>query len=156
MNLDAFLAKINVSDDKSCWEWTGGCNNSGYGNVRWWGKHYTAHRIMAWYIGLVDSPAAPKDRKGGGFVLHSCDNPKCCNPGHFNIGSYSKNQAEAYERGRKQQPRGHKHVNAKLTNEQAIAIRLRYVKGATQTTLAKEYSVSQRVISLITRRKTYL
>jgi hypothetical protein len=62
---------------------------------------------------------------------------------------------DAYAKGRKAQPRS-KHVNAKLTSEQVKEIRQKYDSGAAfQIHLAKEYGVSQRVISLIVRRETY-
>jgi len=152
---DTFLEKISNHNSLDCWEWTGARNNSGYGTVRWEGRTVTAHRLSAYLFGMVDSPAAPKNRKGSGFVLHNCDNPRCCNPSHFTIGTYSKNQSEAYERRRKEQPKGQLHANSKLTNEQANVIRERYKYGYTQTNLAKEYGVSQTAISLITRGVTY-
>jgi antitoxin component HigA of HigAB toxin-antitoxin module len=65
------------------------------------------------------------------------------------------NQLDAYAKKRKQQPRS-KHANAKLTPEQVNAIRDRYDAGAVrQVDLAQEFGVSQRVISLITRRESY-
>lgn len=46
--------------------------------------------------------------------------------------------------------------DARLTIEQAAQIRVRYAAGGvSQETLADEYGVTQRVISLIVRRKTY-
>ena len=155
MRRDIFLEKISKSSSLDCWEWTGARNNSGYGTVRWEGRIVTAHRLSAYLFGIVDSPAAPRNRKGSGFVLHKCDNPRCCNPNHLIVGTYSKNQSEAYERNRKEQPKGQLHANSKLTNEQASAIRERYKYGYTQTNLAKEYDVSQTTISLITRGVTY-
>ena len=71
------------------------------------------------------------------------------------IGSYSDNQLDAYTKKRKVQPKGQHHANAKLTNEQAEQIRNRYSAGEYQVPLAKEYGVSQRVISLIVRREAY-
>lgn len=155
MNRATFLEKFNRLSSQSCWEWGGACNSTGYGNLLFEGKYYTAHRVMAYLTGLVDSPAAPKNRKGGGFVLHACDNTKCCNPIHFTVGSYRKNQLDAYKRQRRTQPKGQGHVNAKLTNVQAELIRKRHKAGELQVSLAKEYNVSQRVISLITRGETY-
>lgn len=155
MNLDKYLARINMGHPDSCWEWTGACNNGGYGTVWLDNKCYTTHRVMAWFVGLVPSPVAPIDRSKTGFVLHQCDNKKCCNPRHFTIGTYSQNQLEAYARKLRVPPKGHSSVNAKLTAEQAATIRKRYKSGELQVPLAKEYSVSQRVVSLITRGETY-
>lgn len=71
------------------------------------------------------------------------------------IGSYADNQKDAYQKGRRVQPKGGDHANAKLTNEQAAEIRQRYEAGEFQVPLAKEYGVSQRVISLIVRGESY-
>lgn len=65
------------------------------------------------------------------------------------------NLLDAYNKGRKVQPRS-QHVNAKLTATQVIDIRQRYDSGrAKQVPLAREFGVTQRVISLIVRRETY-
>ncbi len=71
------------------------------------------------------------------------------------IGSYSDNQRDAYTKKRRTQPQGEAHTNAKLTNEQAAEIRRRYKASEYQVPLAKEYGVSQRVISLIVRGESY-
>lgn len=89
------------------------------------------------------------------FVLHKCDNRKCCNPKHLFLGSMRANLLDAYAKGRKTQPRS-AHVNAKLTLEQVRNIRTTYDAGYTrQVDLAAKYGVSQRAISLIIRRETY-
>lgn len=63
---------------------------------------------------------------------------------------------DAYAKQRKAQPRGERHVNAKLSNRQAAAIRRTYRTGVSQDRLAAKYGVSQRVISLIVSNKTYV
>lgn len=155
MDYYPFLARIKTNGPDACWEWTGSCNNTGYGTVNWKGKTITAHRLMAYIHGLVDSPSAPKNKKATGFVLHSCDNPRCCNPKHFTIGTYSQNQIDAYKRKRREQPKGQNHTVSKLTNKQAANIRKQYLFGLTQVKLAKKYRVSQAAISLLVRGKTY-
>jgi predicted XRE-type DNA-binding protein len=88
-------------------------------------------------------------------VLHKCDNRLCCNPKHLFLGSMRTNLLDAYEKGRKIQPRS-QHANAKLTAEQVVAIRQRYdAGGVKQKQLAAEFGVTQRVISLVTRHETY-
>ena len=89
------------------------------------------------------------------FVLHRCDNRKCCNPNHLFLGSMRANLLDAYKKKRKVQPRS-QHANAKLTPEQVVEIRRRYDAGTDkQVPLAREFGVSQRVISLVVRRETY-
>jgi hypothetical protein len=153
---ETFWVRVKIGTDKDCWEWQGACNSTGYGTVAWGGKVYTAHRISAWLSRLVESPDAPKHKMEKGFVLHKCDNRKCCNPSHFFIGNYTDNQKDAYSKKRKSQPKGEKHVNSKLTMEEVKHIRMVYRnKWFTQVALAKEYGVSQITISLIVRGKTY-
>lgn len=151
--IESFWSKVDVKDINECWEWTQSLNNFGYGTVGWHGKVYTAHRIAAWSVGLVENISAPIDKQSHEFVLHICDNPKCCNPTHLEVGSFSKNQLDSYKRNRRKQPQS-KHSNAKLTKTQVQFIRKN--KGAMrQIDLAKQYNVSQRVISLVQRNESY-
>jgi len=150
---ESFWARVKKSP--GCWEWQGSCNSTGYGSVGWHGSVYSAHRIAAWLSGLVAAPAAPADPTADTFVLHKCDNRKCCNPSHFFLGTQSDNMNDAYVKRRKVQPRGAAHSNAKLTNSQAAKVRELYASGYTQTRLAEKYSVSQRTISLVVRGETY-
>lgn len=150
---ESFWAKVKKS--RKCWEWQGARNSTGYGNVAWHGKIYTAHRVAAWLSGLVDSPAAPNEARDKSHVLHKCDNRRCCNPKHFFLGNFTDNMEDAYKKKRKVPATGEKHSNAKLTNKQAALIRNRYKRGERQVALAKEFGVSQRAISLIVRGETY-
>ena len=150
---ESFWARVDSA--KECWEWQGACNSTGYGTVAWGGKLYTAHRIAAWLSGLVKEPSAPANSRAKTHVLHKCDNRKCCNPEHFFLGSYADNQKDAYHKVRRAAPNGEKNANSKLTNKQADEIRVRYRQGELQVPLAKEFGVSQRVISLIVRGKSY-
>lgn len=152
---ESFWARVNKGRETECWEWTGACNNTGYGTVAWHGTIHTAHRIAAWLEGLVLEPRMPKNPREPTHVLHTCDNRKCCNPHHFFLGTYADNLKDAYSKNRKIQPKGQHHTNAKLTNEQAMEIRSRYESGEFQIPLAREYGVSQMTISLIVRGETY-
>lgn len=151
-----FWSRVDVRSLDECWNWLGSCNNCGYGTLVYQQEAGVAHRVAGFLLGIFPQIASPKDRKGSGFGLHSCDNPKCCNPTHIESGTYSKNQTDAYSRGRRSMPRGHKHVNSRLTKKQVLKIRSRYAKGGiSQDLLALEYGVSQVAISHIIRRRTY-
>ncbi len=52
-----------------CWEWIGNLHNAGYGQFRFKGKRYFAHRL-SWEIHFGP---IPKNL----LVCHQCDNPKC-------------------------------------------------------------------------------
>ena len=152
---ETFWSRVNKGADDECWEWSGATNSTGYGTTSWHGVYYTAHRVAAWLSGLVESPSRPAHSRDKGHVLHRCDNRKCCNPNHFFLGNFTDNMKDAYDKKRKVQPKGAAHTKAKLTNDQAEEIRKRYAAGEYQVPLAKEYGVSQRVISLIVRGESY-
>lgn len=108
-----FWAKVEVRGPDECWEWRGTVGGSGYGNFRLGGRAVGAHRVayvLAW--GLLEA---------GEPVLHSCDNKRCCNPGHLRAGTSGENLAEAYARRRRGS--GEQHPNARLTAAQVAAIR---------------------------------
>lgn len=150
----AFWVQL-IETPSGCWEWQGSRNNSGYGNASWQGQPCVAHRLAAFLVGMVDTLAAPTDRKGLGFILHDCDNRICCNPDHLYVGTYSDNAYDAYEHGNKKQPRGWRHTNSRLKQGDAQKIRKLCALGHTQVVVGKQFGLSQAAVSLIIRRKTY-
>jgi hypothetical protein len=157
---ESFWQRVHKSGPDACWEWGGAKTSSGYGNLAWHGQHVQAHRVAYFLthggIGLTTGfRHVGKAKTYRRFVLHKCDNRVCCNPAHLFLGSMRANQLDAYQKGRKRQPQS-AHANAKLTHEQVREIRQRYDAGLDlQVPLAKEFGVSQRVISLVVRRETY-
>lgn len=157
---EKFWSRVHVGSPVECWEWQGATTSSGYGNLAWHGKHAQAHRVAYFlsYGGIeLDTQFRQKEivKQYQKFVLHRCDNRRCCNPQHLFLGSMRTNLLDAYGKGRKVQPRS-EHVNAKLTPAQVREIRRSYDTGEMkQVPLAQKYGVSQRAISLITRRETY-
>lgn len=157
MNELTFWTKVRVGNPDECWPWVGARNNGGYGTVCFRGRTSVAHRVAKHLADPAFPIAAPRNKKGGGFLLHSCDYPRCCNPRHLRVGTFSDNMYEAYERNRKTQPKGEKHANAKLTNTQASDLRAKYAAGLGDTyTLATEYGISQRAVWLIVSNRTYV
>lgn len=157
---ESFWSRVHVATTSECWEWKGACTSSGYGNLSWGGKHVQAHRVayflsiggIALQTGFRQEGKAKRYRR---FVLHRCDNRKCCNPEHLFLGSMSTNQKDAYVKGRKAQPKSG-HANAKLAVDSVRWIRQQYAKGGIrQVDLATMFGVSQRAISLVIRNETY-
>lgn len=89
---EGFRARVRRGDQDECWEWDGPRDSDGYGKTTKNGKSVKAHRV-AWE--LTNGPIVP-----GLLVLHSCDNPPCCNPAHLWIGTHRDNQRDRRSKGR--------------------------------------------------------
>ncbi|APU00362.1 hypothetical protein fHeYen301_29 [Yersinia phage fHe-Yen3-01] len=95
----------------------------------------------------------PRSLKGTGIVVrHKCDNPRCINPDHLELGSHSDNMRDRVVR--KTGCRGSKQKDAKLSYE--IADVIRETVGKSQRALAKEYRVSQYQIWSVLNYKTWV
>lgn len=84
------------------------------------------------------------------WVLHSCDNPPCCNPDHLTVGTNAVNMRQMGDRARsifhKRTFRGEAHGMAKLTEAAVIDIRAERALGVSLATLAARYGVSKTCI----------
>lgn len=77
-------------------------------------------------------------------VCHTCDNPWCVNPDHLWVGDNADNMADRNAKGR--HSHGEAHYEAKLTEDDIRAIRLR---PYSYTKMAAMYGVSKGHISNI-------
>ncbi len=130
-----------------CWAWTGARVGRGYGQIWFFGRTQLAHRISF----LLFRDEIPE----GAFVLHSCDNPPCCNPAHLKLGSSLDNNRDMRSKGRAARIVGEKHPRAKLTELRAIEILEGFRLGARQVDLAEEYGVSRHVIYDLVRGRSW-
>ena len=100
------LAKGLKLMPSGCQEWQKYTTPKGYGRIRVDGKSIGTH-ILAWE--LENKRKRPKNR----YVLHSCNNPPCCNPKHLRLGTQKNNMDDMYASGRDYQskitacPKGH-------------------------------------------------
>lgn len=131
--VERFWPKVAVSSPDQCWLWTACRFWSGYGKFGVDRKTAYAHRV-AW---VITHGPIPEDAD----VLHTCDNPPCCNPAHLFLGTHSDNMRDRERKGRHNAPRGSKSGTAKLTEEQVAAIRARWRNGEGLPSLANEYGV---------------
>lgn len=157
-----------VPEGDGCRGWTGTMGAQGYGVISTVisgkTKQYRAHRVayaLANGIGIDDIPA-------GMVVMHSCDNPPCCNPKHLSLGTHTDNAADRHRKGRDAKGdtsagylypglrSGERNGRAKLTEDNVRAIRRRYAGGGiSQRALGEEYGVCQVVVSDIIRQKLW-
>ena len=90
--LERLLDKVVVNQVTDCWEFQGGKNNIGYGMIRDNKKMRTAHRV-SYEEHIAKIPT-------GLCVMHSCDNPICCNPQHLSLGTHKQNTQDMMTKGR--------------------------------------------------------
>lgn len=143
--LNDFWSRMDKSGGPdSCWEWTGLRHDYGYGMFL--GRR--AHRF-AWE--LTNGPIPD-----GLFILHSCDNPPCCNPAHLSSGTQEENLRQMAARGRGGQSKGERSGRAKLTWESVRAIRAAYDGSVTTSALARQYGVSHETMRVMLLGRTWI
>ena len=145
---DRLLGRLNKLDN-GCWEYNGCCHiHNGYGTLRVNGKQYKAHRLM-WEI--TNGPI-PNDLR----VLHTCDNPPCCNPEHLFLGTQQDNVADMIAKGRSNYSmQGNKNGRSVVQVEDIPIIRKLCDDGFKHTEIAELYGVQSSAISKIATGKTW-
>lgn len=92
----------------------------------------------------------------GLVVRHTCDNTRCINPEHLELGTYAQNSQDMVNRGRS--IRGTAHSDAVLSEEDVRRIRQIYVKSSREfgsIALAKQYGVGGSTIRKIIAGTTW-
>lgn len=140
---ERFWSRVVKSD--GCWEWSGSCFKSGYGAFwRDGGMRYTHRESYEMTNGPVPT---------GLQVLHSCDNRRCVNPNHLRAGTSRENMQDAIDRSRLRH--GARHPCAKLTHQQVVALKERWVCGEKTSILARECGVSQSAVCNIIKGRSW-
>lgn len=102
--LRAFEVRLAAGIDQTggpdaCWPWKRATNNQGYGiftigsPVDGHQRRSLAHRLV--YQLTFGDP--PPDKP---CILHTCDNPSCCNPRHLWAGTVGDNNEDMARKGR--------------------------------------------------------
>ena len=112
------------------------------------GKHIACAR-MSYIIMKGDIPE-------GLHILHTCDNPRCINPDHLFLGTNQDNVNDKMSKGRHKTAYGSKHGSAKLSPMLVKQIITLLSQEVPQRKIAKIYGVSQRTITKINLRISYL
>jgi len=142
-----FWDRVKRSDSNACWPWTGCVMPFGYGRyipIKRDRRIQTAHKFAIISSGVL----VPN----GMCVLHTCDNPPCCNPNHLYVGTYKQNAMDKVARGRQSRARGELCGMAKLSEDDVHFIRLSTERNAR---LASMFSVASGTISKIRKRQRW-
>ncbi len=142
-----FWEKVDIRDTNECWPYKPpsrtqrGYGASFYGDIR-----TTAHRI-AWFLARGPFPKVL-------HVLHRCDNPICCNPGHLWLGTPQDNMDDMVRKGRASRgsktPRGEDNPNSRLRDDQ-LAQLFEDAKTMSQRKVAEKYGISKSQVGNILR-----
>jgi hypothetical protein len=146
-----FWAKVNKTD--KCWIWQAARSSrldDQYGKIKIGGKVYRSHRVA-----YAISNSLELTFKG--HVLHSCDNPLCCNPEHLSLGTHKQNMEQMKLRGRagKTDQRGAKNHNSKLRDSDIIKIKELINQKLPNKKIAAMFGVAHQTISCIKRGTTW-
>lgn len=144
---ERFWSKVRKGTSEQCWLWTGGLSATfGVGKFRLNGRKQTAARVVwAMFNGVIPDAMC---------VLHRCDNPACVNPGHLFLGTKQDNMADKKAKGRC--PKGVEQPGSKLTEFCVKMMReLRFKKGATVRSIAKQFGVSAGLACLVINGKRW-
>lgn len=136
-----------VEKTQTCWIWKGRVfEKHGYGEFFLNGSKTTTSRAM-WIL--------TKGDPGTSLVCHTCDNKLCVNPEHLFLGSHQTNMDDKVAKNRQSRLFGDKNPSSKLTVEDVRKIRTDLAKGKRQVELAREYGVTQKLISEIKLRRIW-
>ena len=148
---ERFWAKVVKTTENECWEWLAAKHKFGYGMFGVKNKVIYTHRFsFELHFGKIPD---------GLEILHSCDNPPCCNPKHLFLGTQRHNVIDMGNKDRRSggSMPGEQHPQAKLTIEIARNIRKQYSQERiSQRKLAKLYNVCQTTIADIVLNKSWI
>jgi hypothetical protein len=148
--LKRFWAKVERGDPDACWNWTASLTTGGYGRF----KLTPYEMALASRVALI---AHTHSEPAGLMALHTCDNPRCCNPGHLYFGTHQDNMDDKVARGRcyNGDQRGALNGRSKLSVEQLELVIKRLRAGWTNTAIAADLPITHGMVSLIRRGKMW-
>lgn len=154
---ERFAQRFEIDPDSGCWIWTGTMENHGYGVISGTlnGLHFRkllAHRA-SWLIFRGEIPN--REGEHGTVVMHTCDNRRCVNPAHLELGSQADNVKDMNRKGRHvvgefQKRKGVDHIRSAFKDQAEIDLICSTVGQTKQ--LAEKFGVDVCTIKRIRRR----
>lgn len=141
---ERFWTKVDIKSEEECWPWKDCLQKNGYGYLSVGGrsgKDIPAHRI-------AKTLSTGEEISDGLVVMHSCDNPPCCNPGHLECGTQTNNIKDMVNKDRSAISYGNANVNWDIVD----IIRQSSLTGKE---LSDQLSIPTPTISKIRNHKTW-
>ncbi len=145
---ERFWELVERRGKDECWPWTASSNPKGYGQFNI-GRARAAtqkRKGLCHHANRVAFELTFGEIPGDLDVLHSCDNPPCCNPAHLFLGTNADNMRDKHAKGR---------ARCRLGKGQAVEIRRLAANGATVAELSIKFDRMPYSIDAIIRRKTH-
>lgn len=130
-----------------CINWIKGLSHNGYGLTSRNNKTYRAHRLA-----YCDAHGITHDSIEGKVVRHTCDNRRCVNPDHLELGTHADNMQDMVKRGRS--AKGLDNSQTKLTPEDVQYIREHYIPRSKEfgtVALGRKFNVHNGTIGKVIR-----
>lgn len=134
---------VDQKSDNECWEWKAAKTKAGYGIIYYDKKNRFAHRLSLEFQGIN----IPEKM----YVCHKCDNPPCVNPNHLYVGTPYQNSQDKVNRNR--HPKGDRHYNYKLSENDVLEIRKLFLNGVFQSDIARLFNINASYVSDIINNK---
>lgn len=152
MDLLRYLLSRTQPSETGCFEWIGAIQENGYVKVSYQGSPKWAHRV----IYELSNGSPPGDM----HVMHKCDNRRCLNPKHLELGTRADNMFDAAMKGRMEIGEERKRnisINRtrKLSPSAVMAIRTRELNGESSKAIAEEFGIDYSMVRMIVNLKTW-
>jgi len=144
--LQRFWKRVEKAGPDDCWPWQGARNKDGYGMVSVSCTCYQAHRVA------YELTCGPVGRTYKVCILHTCDNPPCCNPAHLFRGTRKDNIADMTQKGRLASFEGAVNGRAVLTEKDVLDI---FNSSESNVDLGEAYDVAPTTISAIRNQRNW-
>jgi hypothetical protein len=135
---ERFWSKVDWSGGhEACWPWMAGIDKDGYGKFQTGThrnqRHWRSHRYVAEMMGMV----AP-------VIMHTCDNPPCCNPDHLRAGTQRDNRDDCIKKGRT--ARAERHGHAVITAATARSVKDLLAAGCQKAAIARHLGLPRHIV----------
>lgn len=141
---DRLMQRISRGRSDECWISKGATAAQPYGVIKIGTRNNRAHRVM--YGLCFGTPKAWES------VMHTCDNPPCCNPAHLRVGSHRENMADRALKGRGGDLKGENNGRAKINAADVLVIRS---SSESAIAIARRFGISNVAVHNIRKRKSW-